>query len=143
MNLTPSRCLLALALAFAPLTFALDNSAAVKATPLLKTGSSWNGKPIVYPEGEAEVSGMLIEIAPGAETGWHSHPVASFAYILEGELEVHLKTGEVNRLTAGDALAEVVDTLHNGRNLGTTPVKLVVFYTGVAGQTLSVKEGAQ
>ncbi|MET1079671.1 MAG: cupin domain-containing protein [Pseudomonas sp.] len=143
MKLTPSCSLLALALAFTPVTFALDNSAAVKATPLLKTESSWNGKPFVYPEGQAQVSGMLIEIAPGGETGWHSHPVASFAYILEGELEVHLKTGEVNRLTAGDALAEVVDTLHNGRNLGATPVKLVVFYTGVVGQALSVKEGAQ
>jgi len=37
-------------------------------------------------------------------------------------------------------LAEVINTLHNGRNLGSTPVKLVVFYAGVVGQKLTVKE---
>jgi quercetin dioxygenase-like cupin family protein len=61
---------------------------------------------------------MVIEIAPGAETGWHSHSIPSFAFILEGELEVRLKNGSVNRLKAGEALAEVVNTLHNGRNVG-------------------------
>lgn len=86
---------------------------------------------------------MLIEIAPGGETGWHSHPVPSFALVLEGELEVQLKNGVVNRLKAGETLAETVNTLHNGRNVGSVPLKLVVFYTGAVGQKLSVKENAQ
>ncbi len=60
----------------------------------------------------------------------------SFAVIVQGELDVHLKTGEVKKLKAGDGLAEVVNTLHNGHNVGTTPVKLYVFYTGIAGQPL-------
>ena len=84
---------------------------------------------------------MLIEIAVGGETGWHLHPVASFGMVLEGELEVSLKDGRSKRIKAGEALAEVVNTLHNGRNIGTVPVKLVVFYAGSEGQKLSVKEG--
>lgn len=119
---------------------ALEESDAIKVTTILKTQTTWDGTPIVYPEGQAEVTGMLVEIAVGAQTGWHLHPVPSFAVIVQGELEVHLKSGEVKKLKAGDGLAEVVNTLHNGHNVGTIPVKLFVFYTGVVGEKLSHKE---
>jgi len=120
--------------------FALDQSAAVKVNKLMQTTSSWNGAALAYPSGQAEITALMIEIAPGGETGWHLHPVASFGYILEGELDVHLKDGSVKHLVAGQALAEVVNTLHNGRNVGKGPVKLVVFYAGATGSTLTVKE---
>lgn len=126
-----------------PTAFALEASTAVKASVILKAENSWDGKPIVYPEGKPEITGMVIEIAPGGETGWHLHPVASFGMVLEGELEVQLKNGAVKRLKAGEALAEVINTPHNGRNPGSTPVKLVVFYAGAAGQKLTVKEHAE
>lgn len=120
--------------------FALDQSASVKVISLLKTGESWNGAPIVYPEGKAEITALWVEIAPGGETGWHRHAVPSFAMLLEGTLEVTLKDGRVKCLQAGEALAEVINTAHNGRNVGDTPVKLVVFYAGAAGQALTSKE---
>lgn len=120
--------------------FALDQNASVKVIPLLKTSASWNGAPIVYPEGKAEITALWVEIAPGGETGWHRHAVPSFAMLLEGTLEVTLKDGRVKRLQAGEALAEVINTAHNGRNVGDTPVKLVVFYAGAAGKTLTSKE---
>lgn len=126
-------------LIFSCATQALEASKAVKVTPLLKSDSSWNGVPITYPEGKAEITGMLVEIAVGAETGWHLHPVASFGMVIEGELEVHLKEGKTKLLKAGDGLVEVVNTLHNGKNVGNMPVKLVVFYTGVVGQPLTIK----
>lgn len=129
-----------LAVIFQQKAFSLEQSASVKAYTVLQAESSWDGKPIVYPKGKAEITGMVIEIAPGGETGWHLHPVPSFGMVLEGEIEVQLKTGEVKRLKAGEALAEVVNTFHNGRNIGSVPVKLVVFYTGAVGQKLSVKE---
>ncbi len=118
----------------------LEESASIKASTILKTETSWDGQPIEYPTGKAEITGMLVEIAPGGETGWHLHATPSFGMILEGELEVQLKTGEVKHLKSGEALAEVVNTLHNGRNLGSIPVKLVVFYAGAVGQKLSTKE---
>jgi quercetin dioxygenase-like cupin family protein len=119
---------------------ALEASAKVQVKPLIKTTVSWDSSAITYPTGKPEITGLLIEIAPGAETQWHLHPVPSFAYILEGHLEVTLKDGRRNTLKAGDALVEVINTAHNGRNVGTTPVKLVVFYAGVVGQSLTVKE---
>ena len=133
-------CQLVIMLACISEALALDASASIKATTILKTETSWDGKPIEYPTGKAEITGMLVEIAPGGETGWHLHPVPSFGMILEGELEVQLKTGEVKHLKSGEALAEVVNTLHNGRNLGAVPVKLIVFYAGAVDQKLSTKE---
>lgn len=129
--------------AFLSDAFALEQSSSVKVSTVLKAETSWDGKPIEYPSGKAEVTGMVIEIVPGGETGWHLHPVPSFGMVLEGELEVQLKNGAVRRLKPGEALAEVVNTLHNGRNVGAVPVKLVVFYIGSVGQALTVKENGK
>jgi len=129
-----------LAWAFQSDAIALEASSAVKVTTVLKETTSWDGKPIQYPTGKAEVTGMIIEIAPGGETGWHLHPVPSFGMIMQGELEVHLKDGSVRRLKTGEALAEVTNTLHNGRAVSEVPVKIIVFYTGTEGQKLTEKE---
>lgn len=131
--------LAALAIFAAQPASALEQSATVKVTSLLASTASWNGAPLAWPAGQAEVTALHIEIAAGAETGWHMHPVPSFAYVLEGELEVRLKDGAVKRFAAGQALAEVVNTMHNGRNVGNGPVKLVVFYVGASGSTLTIK----
>ena len=122
---------------------AIEQTKAVKVSTVLKTQTSWDGQPLQYPAGDAEVTGMLIEIAPGGETGWHLHPVPSFGMVVQGELEVSLKDGRTKRMKAGDALAEVVNTAHNGRNVGTEAVKLVVFYAGSKGQPLSQKIHAE
>ncbi len=119
---------------------AADAHPGLKSTMVLKATESWDGKPIVLPQAKAEVTGIVMEIAPGAETGWHLHPAASFGYVMEGELEVHLKNGSMRKLKAGDALAEVVNVLHNGVNTGNAQVKIAVFYIGEAGQPLFVRE---
>jgi quercetin dioxygenase-like cupin family protein len=132
--------LFALSSLFLPAAFSLEKPSSVQVSTILKTDTSWDGKPIEYPTGKAEITGIVIEIPPGGETGWHQHPVPSFGMILEGDLEVRLKDGSVKRLRTGEALAEVRNTLHNGRNAGSGPLKLVVFYAGVAGQPLTVAE---
>lgn len=139
--MTMRKIIWAACLAWFPLgAFALEETADVKITPLLKTEKSWDGKVIAYPAGNAEITGLVVEIAPGGETGWHLHPVPSFGVILEGTLEVTLKVGLARRFQTGDAIAEVVDTLHNGRNVGATPVRIVVFYAGATGKPATIKE---
>ncbi len=119
--------------------WAVEANSAVKVTSVLKTTSSWDGTPLHYPAGQAEITGMVIEIVPGGETGWHLHPVPSFGMVLEGQLTVHLQSGAVKVLKSGEALAEVVNTLHNGRNEGTVPVKILVFYAGAEGQPTTAR----
>ncbi len=122
-----------LAVLFTNLSVAVEPTVQVTVKTPLKTSQSWDGAPLRYPTGEAEITGMQIEIAPGGS-------IPSFGMVLSGTLEVQLKDGRVKRLQAGDMLAEVVNTLHNGRAVGDQPVKLVVFYAGVKGQVLTHKE---
>lgn len=119
---------------------ALDHSDSVTVRPLLKTTTSWDGKPISYPSGQAEVTGLIVEIAPGGETGWHLHPVSSFAVLIDGALDVSLEDGKIKHLEKGDSLAEVVNVWHNGRSVGIVPARIVVFYTGAVGQALTIKK---
>jgi quercetin dioxygenase-like cupin family protein len=126
--------------------FSLLNSAdsysqgfhSVNSQLLLETTTSWNGENIEYPEGIAKITALKIEIEPGAETGWHHHPVPSFAYIIQGELEIILDNGEKTTATAGEVIAEVTNRIHNGKNTGDKTLILVVFYTGTEGSTLTV-----
>jgi len=96
----------------------------------LSTTKTWDGAPIHYPSGTAKVTGAIHTIPPGIETGWHMHPVPCFALVLEGELVVELKDGRTKKLKAGDTLAEVIGTLHNGKNTGKVPLKIAIFYIG-------------
>lgn len=112
----------------------------VSVRTLLQDDASWDGTPLHYPEGSPDVHNVIVDIAPGAQTGWHRHPVPAMAYVLEGELELQLKDGRTTRVRAGESVMETVDTWHNGINVGSTPVKLVAFYLGVEGQALTEME---
>ena len=126
-------------LLFSPIVaLAVEQNSAVKVISLLKTTSGWDGKQIVYPEGQAEMTALLVEIAPGESTGWHQHPVPSFGFLLEGTLEITLMDGRVKRMEPGEALSEVTETMHIGRALSKTPVKIVVFYAGAIGKALTI-----
>jgi len=112
----------------------------VQVTPLLSTSENTIGQAIQYPKtNEPEVSGLLVEIPPGKQTGWHRHPVPLFAYVLSGTLTEEFSDGEKHEFHQGQALAEAVDTPHNAYNAGTEPVKLVVFVLGEKGAPFTVR----
>lgn len=114
---------------------------AVKATTLFRTTTDVAGTPLAYPtSGQAEVSGLIVELPTGAETGWHRHSVPCFAYIIEGEIEVTQKDGPTRTFKAGDAFAEMVGIEHNGRTVGDRPVRLVFFAAGVEGEAFTTKD---
>ncbi|BCU78740.1 cupin domain-containing protein [Luteolibacter sp. LG18] len=117
-------------------------SKTIAVTPLMKTRVDAAGQPITWPAYPAEVSAVRVVIPPGAETGWHRHPVPCFAYILEGELDVKLETGETKHLKGGQAFAETVNVMHNGRNNSKRPVVLVMFAAGTADEPYAVKQPA-
>lgn len=115
----------------------------VRVTPLFKGTQTSIGQPIHYPEGgQAEASMIEVILPPGAQTGWHTHPVPGFAYVVSGTLSIEFEGGKSAQFSAGQGFAEVVDTLHNGRNLGTEPVRLWVVFTGIAGQPFAKKTPA-
>ena len=69
---------------------------------------------------------------------WHYHPVINAAVILKGRLELYTKDGETKALGPGEALIEVVNTVHAGKAIGSDDVELVVFYAGRKGEPTTV-----
>ena len=112
----------------------------VEVTPVKKTTTTTDGRKISYPKTDSpEVTVVTVDIPAGGETGWHRHPIPVFGYVLSGEIVVEFADGKQNRFKEGDAIIEVLNAPHNGRNPGTVPVKLVVFYLGAEGQPNTVK----
>ncbi|MEK6673134.1 MAG: cupin domain-containing protein [Nitrospirota bacterium] len=117
-----------------------EGYAGVKATQIKKTTQTSNGQGISYLKtSQPEVTVLVVEIPPGGETGWHFHPVPVYAYVLSGSVIVETEDGEKQAFVEGDAIIENVNTPHNGRNTGSVPVRLVVFYTGEDGSPTTVK----
>ncbi len=103
----------------------------IKVSPLLISSTTADGAPIVYPKTDnPEVRILMIDIPPGTETGWHKHPMPCYGYIVSGSITVELENGTKNKFEAGQALAEVVNTLHNGKNTGTETTRILMVVTG-------------
>lgn len=119
---------------------AADYQSGVSAKAIVKTSVTGNGQQIAYPcTDKAEVTAMEVTLPPDTETGWHQHPVPVYAYVQAGELEVAIAGGVTKRFKKGDAIIEVVNTPHNGRNRGEETVRLAVFYLGIQGEPNVVK----
>lgn len=95
---------LSLILAIQPAIYSESYDSSVQVQENLSSTTTWDGASIHYPPGTAKVAGAIVTLAPGAETGWHSHPVPCLALILAGELLVELKNGQTKKFKAGENL---------------------------------------
>lgn len=96
---------------------------------LLVTETSWNGAPFSYPSGNAKMTAVKLLLKQGEPTGFHCHPVPTFAYILSGNLDVETSDGDKISLIPGQSMVEVMRTLHQGTPIG-GDVEILVFYAG-------------
>ena len=110
---------------------AAEYDSGVQGKVILQTETTSAGDPIEYLKTDKpKITVMTVDIAPGAKTGWHSHPMPVYAYVLAGQLTVEIEGGKTAEFKEGEAIIEVVNKRHNGINKGLVPVKLVVFYVG-------------
>jgi len=108
-----------------------EYNAGVQSNIILRAETMSNGEPIDYLDTDRpQVTVMTVDIAPGSSTGWHSHPMPVYAYVMAGQLTVEIEGGKTAEFREGDAIIEVVTLRHNGTNHGKVPVNLVVFYLG-------------
>jgi quercetin dioxygenase-like cupin family protein len=118
---------------------ALD--ATTRVTPLLTTGKTVMDEPIVYPtSAPAKLTAAIVEMEPGAETGWHTHGVPLTGLILDGELTVDYGAKGTRTYKKGQSVAEAISIPHNGKNTGTGVMKLFVVYIGAEGIPTSIAE---
>ena len=123
--------------AAAPAAEGGDYTGGVKSKLVLRTTTTSSGDPIRYPAGGTpEVTALIVDFPPGAETGWHLHAVPVYSWVVSGSVTVEMEGGKSKTFQEGEAIVEMVGLKHLGRNTGTVPARLLVFYTGLEGKPI-------
>ncbi len=97
--------------------------------PLIKSQQSWDGGNISYPKGPAEITSYKLTLLPNSPTEYHCHPVPTFGYVLKGTIVVETDSGESISFKEGQAVIEVMGTIHRGKAIN-GPAEILVFYAG-------------
>ena len=114
--------------------------AAVSTTELIRTSQSWDGADLPdYPAGRPEIVAIRYEIPAGKKLGWHHHPVMNYGVLQQGELTIIGRDGKEKVVHEGEAVVEMVDTIHHGENRGDKTVILDMFYISQPGVPLAVQ----
>lgn len=85
-----------------------------------------------------EITGAVVELAPGKETGRHRFPVPTFVYILEGILTTNTEGGPVGVAgvqyhSAGQSYMAPVGIWQDFMNKQQTPVRFIRVHLGYPG----------
>jgi quercetin dioxygenase-like cupin family protein len=95
---------------------------------------------VSVPNHEAVVA--RVEVAPGIVAGRHTHPGDEISYVLEGEGEVLFDGEPPLKIKAGDAFIIPAGKIHDAKNTGTGPLKLVGTYVVEKGKPLATPAAA-
>jgi quercetin dioxygenase-like cupin family protein len=68
------------------------------------------------------------EFAPGVSAGRHTHPGEELSYVLEGTLLLEVDGQPPRTLKAGDSFFVPAGVVHDGKNVGTGPLKVLATY---------------
>ena len=98
----------------------------VKRTALLKTD-------LAGIEGKEGIM-VMLELAAGAASGKHYHPGHEFAYVLSGSGTLEIEGKESVAFKPGAIAHLTPKQVHNAKNTGKTPLKVVAFAIYEKGQ---------
>jgi len=77
------------------------------------------------------------DFAPGASVGRHTHPGEEISYVLEGTITLEVQGKPPVTLKAGDVFFVEAGKVHDAKNTGTTPAKVVATYVVEKGKPMS------
>jgi quercetin dioxygenase-like cupin family protein len=72
-----------------------------------------------------EAALLAITIAPGGASGRHTHPGDCYGTVVEGTVELRVEGREPRRVSAGEAWHNPRGAIHELRNVGDIPVRVV------------------
>lgn len=122
---------------------AIEKEKGVKASNLVTSLGGFRGTanvPIV-------LTGQIVTIEPGGQTGRQRHSVPSYVYVLEGTLTTNSMGGPVGVAgvqyhTEGQSYMDAVGVWHNHTNTGQAPVKYLLLLISTPGASdLTQKAG--
>ena len=112
----------------------------VKSTELIRTSQSWDGVDLPdYLQGRPELVAVKYVFPAGQKLGWHHHPVMNYGILVQGELTIIGQDGKEKVVHEGEAVVEMVNTIHHGETRGDKPVILYMFYLSQDGLPLAVQ----
>ncbi len=124
-------------------TAAQEDSASVQVVSheeLIRTSQSWDGVELPdYFKGRPELVAVKYVFPAGQKLGWHHHPVMNFGVLTQGELTIIGQDGKEKVVHEGEAVVEMVGTIHHGENRGSVPVILYMFYLSQKDMPLAVQ----
>ena len=107
---------------------------------LIRTSQSWDGVELPdYFQGRPELVAVKYVFPAGQKLGWHHHPVMNYGVLVQGELTIIGQDGKEKVVHEGEAVVEMVNTIHHGENRGTKPVILYMFYLSQKDMPLAVQ----
>lgn len=71
---------------------------------------------------------VSVEIPPGGREGRHTHPGSLIVYVQEGTLTFDYEGKPTATYKPGDSFYVEPDKIHEGRNIGNTPVKVLATF---------------
>lgn len=116
-----------LAIALLAAAFAAAQAPGIKRTPLQKTDLGTDREIIL---GKAE-------IAPGGETGRHTHPGIETGYVLSGSTTLEVEGEGTRVLKAGDSYTIPYGKVHNAKATGNEPGVVIATYVVEKGKPLA------
>jgi quercetin dioxygenase-like cupin family protein len=112
----------------------------VQSTELIRTSQSWDGVELPdYFEGRPELVAVKYVFPAGQKLGWHHHVAMNYGVLVQGELTIIGQDGKEKVVHEGEAVVEMVGTIHHGENRGTKPVILYMFYLSQKDLPLAVQ----
>ncbi len=101
----------------------------MESTELLRTSQSWDGAELPdYFQGRPELVAMKYVFPAGQKLGWHHHVAMNYGVLVQGELTIIGLDGKTKVVHEGEAVVEMVGTIHHGENSGTKDAILYMFY---------------
>ena len=85
---------------------------------------------------------MLLELvgSPGWQSPWHHHPGQEFVYVAEGSVGWETKGQPPKTLPSGSAFHNDLEAVHNIKNAGTTPLRLIGCLVAEKGMPQSIPD---
>ena len=108
-------------------TLAVAQAPGIKRTILQRTDVGNNQEAIL----------ALAEIAPGGATGRHSHAGVETGYVLEGSATMVIDGEPPIAMKAGTSYLIAAGRIHDARNTGDTPAKVLATYVVEKGKPLA------
>ena len=71
---------------------------------------------------------VVAEFVPGGVAGKHTHPGEELGYVLEGTLQLEVAGQQPRMVKAGETFFIPAGVVHDGRNVGSGPAKVLATY---------------